>query len=616
VSALISYLCRHIINMRYLLLLFFLPILATSPAFCQQADSLRIRYTLLGDAGSIPAEASELDSNLNSLLERQKVLFDAPLLSGRSNNKGSAVYNLWYQPVQGSLIPVINPAYRNYILLSNNLPLLSTNTPFTEAYYAMGSGREQQFSITHAQNLGIFDAGVTYRILNSNGAYLNQKAKHDQWALFIKSSPQLKRLDASIVIAGNKLVNQENGGIQLAAEFEDSNYVNRQLIDVNLADASNSMIVNDMRLSVSYGVLMRDSLKRLSLVYDAGRIHSSRLYQDAYASAGFYPQIIGDSIKAHDSVAYTRWVQFFGFDTWMGHNRNLTLRVGLMHQNLNSNIHDSTFVENDFGLKAELHWKHGSHLAEAGADWFASGNSSSSFNVKYRFSGMRRPQNRLELHLGLVQAPLLPELTYYNGNFVAWSWAARYFNQGFASLSASLGNFKLGVIYHSINGFIYLNEQSLPIRAPDPVSLYQAFFKYDLEGRTFGMQHDVRLQQSSSDSLLGLPGLISYHHFYFRFPMFKDALRAQAGMECRFVGPFKPYAYRPDLAMFHLQSSFETVPYPYLDAYFAIKIQHVRLFLRSEHVNSGLLGNVYYLLPDYPMGDRNFVFGVAWTFYD
>ncbi|MFA5781089.1 MAG: putative porin, partial [Bacteroidales bacterium] len=67
---------------------------------------------------------------------------------------------------------------------------------------------------------------------------------------------------------------------------------------------------------------------------------------------------------------------------------------------------------------------------------------------------------------------------------------------------------------------------------------------------------------------------------------------------------------------FYLQNDFKSDNYPFFDFFVNLKIKRARIYLKFDHVNSGLMGYNYYMIPHYPMSDRAFKFGISWMFYD
>ena len=56
--------------------------------------------------------------------------------------------------------------------------------------------------------------------------------------------------------------------------------------------------------------------------------------------------------------------------------------------------------------------------------------------------------------------------------------------------------------------------------------------------------------------------------------------------------------------------------YPFIDFFINAQIKTVRVFIKVDHLNSGMMGNYYILTPRYPMNDRALKLGVSWRFFD
>jgi hypothetical protein len=72
----------------------------------------------------------------------------------------------------------------------------------------------------------------------------------------------------------------------------------------------------------------------------------------------------------------------------------------------------------------------------------------------------------------------------------------------------------------------------------------------------------------------------------------------------------------PATGRFYMQDRIETGNYPFVNVFMNLKIRRTRLFLMLDHVNAGLTGYDYFMIPSYPMNVRMFRYGLAWTFYD
>jgi hypothetical protein len=72
----------------------------------------------------------------------------------------------------------------------------------------------------------------------------------------------------------------------------------------------------------------------------------------------------------------------------------------------------------------------------------------------------------------------------------------------------------------------------------------------------------------------------------------------------------------PSTGRFYRQENFETGNYPFLNVFLNIKLRRTRIFVMVDHINSGLMGYEYYMIPAYPQNVRMLRYGIAWTFYD
>jgi len=75
-----------------------------------------------------------------------------------------------------------------------------------------------------------------------------------------------------------------------------------------------------------------------------------------------------------------------------------------------------------------------------------------------------------------------------------------------------------------------------------------------------------------------------------------------------------PLAWMPATREFYNQNEYKSVNYPYIDVFLNVRIKRARLFIKMDHVNSGLMGFNYFMIPNYSYVDRAFRFGVSWKF--
>ena len=113
-----------------------------------------------------------------------------------------------------------------------------------------------------------------------------------------------------------------------------------------------------------------------------------------------------------------------------------------------------------------------------------------------------------------------------------------------------------------------------------------------------------------------IPNLVTYNSLYYSNWIFKKALFIQFGIDIWYNTSYYADAYMPVTSVFYNQNVKKIGNYPYVDAFVNFKIKNARIFVKLAHLNSGLMGNRYYMVPHYPMYDRSFKFGVSWVFND
>ena len=90
----------------------------------------------------------------------------------------------------------------------------------------------------------------------------------------------------------------------------------------------------------------------------------------------------------------------------------------------------------------------------------------------------------------------------------------------------------------------------------------------------------------------------------------------QMGLEALYHTSYYASSYMPATATYYLQDRTQVGNYPFVNAFVSLKLKRTRIFVSMDHVNWGLTGYNYYMVPGYPMPVRTLKYGVAWTFYN
>lgn len=93
------------------------------------------------------------------------------------------------------------------------------------------------------------------------------------------------------------------------------------------------------------------------------------------------------------------------------------------------------------------------------------------------------------------------------------------------------------------------------------------------------------------------------------------AEQARIGLEVFYHTPYLGQTVDPWSGEFY-PTNYQMLPYARVDAFAALRLMGVYVFLRYHHVNELLLVNGYYTTPFYPMLERALTFGVKWQFFN
>jgi hypothetical protein len=181
-------------------------------------------------------------------------------------------------------------------------------------------------------------------------------------------------------------------------------------------------------------------------------------------------------------------------------------------------------------------------------------------------------------------------------------------------------NMMLKFNYAIIDNYTYFGTTALPGQHAGGLSVAAVTVSKNLRAWEFHIDTDVILQQSSNADVLNLPlaalrAAVYFDHQFF-FESTGGRLNIQIGADLLFHTGYYPDSYMPATGRFYRQDAEKLGNYPYISPFLNMKLKRTRMFFMFDHVNSGLMGLDYFMVPSYPMNVRMFRYGLAWTFYD
>ena len=203
-----------------------------------------------------------------------------------------------------------------YLFQNDSVKYYRVLKTFTELRYEQGAQKETFFQAIFSRNLyKSLNLGFDLRVMNAPGAYLRQRTNHINFVATLQYFTKDKRYGVIANFLLNRLVINENGGIQIRQIFEQNLETNRQIFAIRLDQAENRVRENGFFMK-HYLDLSRhpknskDSAFQSQKHFELGKLVYTFQYDRQVLnyidndpkSTGFYQNFFRDSIMTYDSI--------------------------------------------------------------------------------------------------------------------------------------------------------------------------------------------------------------------------------------------------------------------------------------------------------------------------
>ena len=560
-------------------------------------------------------------------------------------NLGLASQSLLYSEKSEVAFNYSSDAFKLYKLSPENTPFFYSEKPFTQLYYLMGKGKEQFFDVKHSQQITKqLTIGANLRWFRAPGLYLRQGSNHSNLAVYSFYHTRNNRYSVLASYFYNNLKAFENGGILYDSIFTQNIEFNRQLLEVNLNDASNRLKNNEVLFSQTFflrkpptALVKKDDTtltaipKRPLLFYfQPGCFTHTFSWKSegmAYTDtkpAQYYPSLYYDGLTTYDSVF----------------NINMENRLTWSNARPDSaSRHDPLIIQGGLWQRTSRVWQDSvnRNFDQAGTEALAIINIIPRVELKgwirYITSGYHRHDfsSRLQGNLLFSKGvyPGILSFTYrtsqlepdyfferYTGNRFRWenSYAKQLFNS--VTVSAVYRGYDAGIGMYTGSNVVYMAQDALPRQAAGTYTVSQAWLLKSFNIGLWNFDNKFYYQHVAGADIIRVPALTANSTISFNLTLFKSALLSEFGVSMFYHSKWKGNAWMPATRTFYLQDEFTTGGYVYADVFLNIKIKRARMFLKYQHVNSSWKDYNYFMTPHYPQPDRALKFGVSWSFYD
>jgi hypothetical protein len=551
--------------------------------------------------------------------------------------------------------------YYPFMHLPDNPVFMNTQIPFTElvwSYSGPADRSDQTFRIRHSQNVNRrLNVGLIYDIVYSLGQYNYQRSEDKTFTLFSSYAGDKYKF----YIAGgiNNLYSVENGGIKDVTKMSTSNTRDLEVNLGSISKAKNTLKNRNLLIVQKYTVNKKSSTladtskgsnKAKKFRMDGTFTHifaweiNRRNFIDYYPKLGFFDTTYINRVFTYDSLSSRSLKNTIRFDFSTDESRKFRLGggVGIRNELFKYGQIVPTGIPpvSDTIVYADtVSWKNSNNvligrlLNDIGDKfrWIATGEL---FLTGYRvgdFNLNGKIIKSFDFKKGRASLDIFGKVT----NTQPSVWYERWGSNNFKWQNNFLKEFRINVgsefiyparkttikfNYAIIDNYTDFGTDTLPSQHKGGLSVAAIYLKKEFSAWKFHLSNDVLIQKSSNKTVLDLPLVTvrsaAFFEHNFHFKLTNGNLNTQFGAEVLYNTDYHGYAYMPATGRFYRQDKTLTGSYPYINVFINVKLKRTRFFLMYDHVNSGMMGYNYFMVPGNPMNIRMFKYGLAWTFYD
>lgn len=515
--------------------------------------------------------------------------------------------------------------YENDMINSDSIKYYQTKGPYANLTGIAGTKKEQVFKFLYSNTFkNKLNITLAFNRYSAVGFYKNQQSFTNNFYTSFNYKSKTNRVGFYSYILFNKLKHQENGGLYNDSLFINNITINKSLIPVNLTTAKREYRNTTFDFNPWYRINKKeDSTTVFShfIDYQLNYLGNFTKYYDTKSGSNdFYNVFYLDTVYSKDS---THWQTIRNqLNYTLKYNQiGSQLKIGIKNEyNKVHQFSDSLFFNTSLNTGV-----------------FVSNNKYSGFiTANYIFNGVYKNDYVIDISNQIKQTFLkLPLKLFLKANiekrhpdYIYNTWLSNHFawNNNFKpvnkfqstfSITTSRNTLELGIIYQSIDHFIYFNNQAIPLQTEVNIQNISAFAnKNFLLFKHLGVNASYYYQTSSYKALISIPSHIINGALYYQGNLFKNALQLQVGLNVQYFSEFYGYAYMPATNQYYVQTQNLVGNYPFVDFFLNARIKPVKVFLKIDHLNQGFTGYKYSLTPGYYQNDRAFKFGINWLFFD
>jgi hypothetical protein len=518
-----------------------------------------------------------------------------------------------------------------YFYQSANLPLYrNVEVPYSEIFYTLAGQQENYLKgVLASQASKRLYFGMNFNVESTEGLFANQKVSNSHFRGIVAYQTTRNRYGFQAEYIHNKFKFGENGGISFDNLYRDSSQFTREVLPINLDQATNSLKSNYYAFNqyVNIGKSSTDSTtdRFFAKAYLSSYFSkTARMYNDYQWDSGYYQFAYLDSTQSTDSSAITDFKIDFGVSNYFqNHPQYITFDFGIAYYYKMYFDGNQEFYFNYLVPHADISFDFEKLILDGGFNYQLKLNNPQSIAIG---SNDMNIFGKISLPLSTVfkwtagfnlaiQSPSISSFQTYSNHFM---WTNHFTKQKQLSLRSDvmINGYFAEVAIHTVNDFLYYDTNSFPQQFTGSFQVITARFKKEFKYKKLGSTVQLMYQKSSNEQVIQLPDLTAKASIYIGFPLFKGALTMHPGVEVTYLNNYFGDAYNPALMQFYLQQSTELDRQFYVDFYINFKIKRARVFVKYQSLNTLFGSDHYFLVPHYPQQDAIIKVGLSWKFFD
>ena len=163
----------------------------------------------------------------------------------------------------------------------------------------------------------------------------------------------------------------------------------------------------------------------------------------------------------------------------------------------------------------------------------------------------------------------------------------------------------------------YYDNMGIVRQASAPVSVMTAYLKKNFVLWRFHLDNQALFQLSSDEKVLPLPMLGLNLRWYLQFPVVKNVMEMQIGLNGYFTTSWYAQGYNPALGVFYNQNEIKYGNCPYYDVFVNVQWYKACIFLKFMNAGQGwpMKSADYFTAHGNIYTQRAFKVGIFWPFY-